>query len=255
MAMHWLAVMGAEVIKVESCKRPDMVRRYNLTAKGQEGESDLDKSPLFASLNLSKRSCTLDLTRLEAQEILCELIKLCDVVAENFGPGVMERLRLDYTRLRELKDDLIVLSMSGLGRTGPLNDYRAYATTAHAFSGLSSITGYEGGRPISVGAYWSDHIASVMGAFSILASLHHRDKTGQGQYIDLSMTEATIATMPEAIMDFTMNQRLRSAVGNHDDIMAPHGCYPCMGEDDWVVIAVTNDEEWLALCQVTGNPQ
>lgn len=252
-ATLWLAVMGAEVIKIESRQRPDLLRRYAQTRDGRADIGSNQSSP-FAALNLSKKGCTLNLTQTRAIELVKDIVKISDVVVENFSSGVMERLGLDYPSLNKVKPDIIMLSISGLGRTGPEKSYLAYAAIIHAFSGLSSLSGYPGGDPNLMGVMWSDVLAAQTGAFAALAALHHRARTGQGQYVDLAMSEATLSVIPEAIMDYTMNQRVRGCEGNRDDIMAPHGCYPCRGEDEWVAIAVGNDEEWLAFCQVIGNP-
>jgi len=249
----WLGVMGAEVIKIESKQRPDLLRLY---ARARYGRLDagLNRSPAFSALNLAKKGCTLNLTQPRAIELVKDLVRVSDVVVENFSSGVMDRLGLDYPSLKEVKQDIIMLSVSGLGRTGPERSYLAYAAVIHAFSGLCSLSGYPGGPPNLMGVMWSDVLAAQTGAFAVVAALHHRARTGQGQYIDLAMSEATLSVMPEAIMDYTMNRRMHGCEGNRNDIMAPHGCYPCQGEDRWVAIAVANDEEWQAFCQAIGSP-
>ncbi|MDY7034883.1 MAG: CoA transferase [Thermodesulfobacteriota bacterium] len=240
-ATQYLAVMGAEVIKIESRKRLDALRR-------------LAGGIPFIALNRGKKSCTLNLTQPEGIEIARELIKISDVVVENFGGGVMERMGLDYRNLRGIKPDIIMLSVSGMGRTGPEKDYIAYAQTMHAYSGLSSLTGYPDGPPVSIGAFWGDQTAALAGAFSLLAALHYRSKTGQGQYIDLSMSEVASSMIPEGIMDYTMNQKVRRPIGNRDDDIAPQGCYRCRGEDEWVAITVSTEEMWKHFCQAMDNP-
>jgi len=252
-ATLWLAVMGAEVIKVESMQRPDLLRRY---AQARDGRTDVgpNQSTPFAALNMGKKGCTLNLTQPRAIELVKEIVRVSDIAVENFSTGVMDRLGLDYQSLKKVKPDIIMLSTSGLGRTGPEKGYLAYAAVIHALTGLCSLSGYPGGVPNFMGAMWSDVLAAQTGAFSVLAALHHRANTGQGQYLDLAMSEATLAVMPEAIMDYTMNERVRGCEGNRADIMAPHGCYPCQGEDKWVTIAVADDEEWQAFCQAMGNP-
>jgi len=240
-ATQYLAILGAEVIKIESRQRPDPLRR-------------LAGGTPFLALNRGKKSCTLNLTRPEAVKIAGELIKVSDAVVENFAGGVMERLGLDYPKIKEIKPDIVMLSISGLGKTGLEKDYIAYAQTMHAYSGLSSLTGYPGGPPVSLGAFWGDQTAALAGAFSLLAALHHRMKTGKGQYIDLSMSEVLSSMIPEGIMDYTMNRRVRQPMGNRDDTIAPHGCYRCRGKDGWVAIAVSTEEEWKNFCQAMDNP-
>ena len=148
-----------------------------------------------------------------------------------------------------------MLAASGLGRTGPYRTYVGYVRGIHACSGLCYLTGHSGGPPVQGGGVYADYLTGTTSAFAILAALHHRSKTGEGQYIDIAMSESVMAQLPEAIMDYTMNGRVRSRVGNRDDIMAPHGCYPCRGEDKWVAIAVSTEEEWAAFCQAIGSPQ
>ena len=250
-ATHLLATMGAEVIKVESMRRPDGLRTLPIWADGIPG---VNRS-IFNVYNCSKKSCTIDLSRSEGAELARALVKISDVVVECFGFGVMERLGLGYAMLKELKPDIIMLSISGPGRTGPEKEYLCYGHTIHAYCGLTGLTGYLHGPPTGLGTTYTDPLTGLAGTFAMLTALYHRANTGEGQYIDLSMSEITMAQLPEAIMDYTMNQRERGRQGNRDDIMAPHNCYPCKGEDKWVAISVSNDEEWKAFCAAIGSPE
>jgi benzylsuccinate CoA-transferase BbsF subunit len=247
---QWLAVMGAEVIRIESGQHTDINRRIGPFADDING---VNRSGLWNGLNLSKKSCTLNLTDPRAVEIAKEIVKISDVVVENFGYGMMERFGLAYPLLRELKPDLVLVSSSGLGKTGPYKAFTAYNEQFVGYGGLASLTGYPDGSPQMIGGVWADHLTGTYLAIAVLAALHHRSQTGEGQYIDMSMTEAVMSQIPEGIMDYTMNQRVRGCVGNRDDVMAPHNVYPCKGEDKWVAIAISTDEEWEALCQVMGN--
>ena len=244
--------MGAEVIRVETNRRLDQFRKNPPFAEGKPGP---DRAGGFHQLNYSKKSCTLDLGQPEAAEIAKKIVKISDVAIENFAFGVMERFGLGYSVLKELKPDLIMVSSSALGRVGPDRDYVAYGATIHSFSGLCSLTGYAGGPPRPIGGTYTDPLTGVTLAFAALVALHHRARTGQGQFIDVSMAEATMVQLPEGLMDYAMNKRVRLPMGNRDDIMAPHGCYPCKGEDKWVAIAVATEEEWEALCRVIGRPE
>ena len=250
----WLAVMGAEVIRIESRQRPDMLR-FPYSSMGTEitGE-DLNKGSFFTALNYSKKSCTLNLTQPEGIDIARQIIKISDVVVENYAPGVMDRFDLDYPSLKKVKPDIIVASISGMGQTGPDKEYLGYAPTIHAYSGLSSYTGYYGSSGSLVGTFWCDALSAQFAAFAIQVALHHCFRTGEGQHIDISLTEATVSAIPEYIMDYTMNHRVRQPMGNRDDIMAPHGCYRCRGDDRWAAIAVSTEEEWAAFCKAIGNP-
>ena len=247
---QWLGLMGAEIIKLETNKRLDMMRMSAFA----EGKRDIERAGAFHMLNYNKKSCTLDLTQPKAIEIVKKLVKISDVTVENFAPGVIDKMGLGYTVLKSIKPDIIFVSSSGLGSTGPDRGHVAYGSTLHSFSGLCSITGYAGGPPRTIGGTYTDPLTGVTMTFAILAALYHRAKTGEGQFIDLSMAESTIAQLPEAIMDYTMNSRVAAPSGNEDGAMAPHGCYPCKGNDKWVAIAVSNDAEWKSLCHAMGNP-
>ncbi|MCL5957994.1 MAG: CoA transferase [Chloroflexi bacterium] len=167
---------------------------------------------------------------------------------------VNHRLGLGYEVLRELNPAIILLSSSGLGRTGPEKEVVAYGNNLHAYSGLTSMVGYERGRPRGTGGTWADPLTGITAAYAILAALHYRKRTGRGQFIDLSMTEATLAQLPEAVLDYTVSGKVRGTSGNRDDVFAPQNCYPCTGYDKWVAISVENDEQFRALCSVIGRP-
>lgn len=246
---RYLAAMGAEVIKIESSRRPDQTRTGVM---GEDGRPLLNRSPNFNVNNYSKLSCTIDLTRKEGQQLAREIVQVSDIVLENFGYGVMERFGLGYDELRKIRPDIIMLSSSGLGRTGPERNYVAYGHTLHAYAGVTAITGYHGGPPRGVGGVWSDPVTAVTATFAVLAALHHRAMTGEGQFIDLSMGEATAALLVEPLLDYQLNGRVWGVRGNDHEVWAPHGCYPCKGEDRWIAIAVTNDHQWQALCEVLG---
>lgn len=246
-----MAVMGADVIKVESSKRLDQLREGEPYADHIPG---VNRSGRFNNLNLCKKSITVDLKQPEAIDLVRQLIKVSDVVIENFAYGVMDKFGLGHDALRKLRSDLIVVSSIGLGSTGPRKHYVAYGNTLHAFSGLTALTGYYNGPPQGIGGTYSDPLTGITAIFAILAALNHRDQTGEGQYIDLSMAEATLVQLPEAVMDYMMNGRVRKCEGNRDDIMAPHNTYRCKGDDSWVAIAVGSEEEWLAFCKAIGEP-
>lgn len=247
---QWLGVMGAEVIKIETNQRLDMYRNIAFA----DNKPGPNRAGYFHVLNYNKKSCTLNLSQPKAVEIAKQIIKISDVVIENFAAGVMDRFGLSYDILKELKPDLIMVSSSALGKTGPDRHHVAYGATLHSFSGLCSITGYSGGPPRSIGGTYTDPLTATNIAFAILAALHYRSRTGQGQYIDVSMCETTMVQLPEAILEYTMNARVPGPMGNQDGTSAPHDCYPCKGDDKWVAIAVSNDEEWEAFCNVIGRP-
>ena len=247
-----LAYMGAEVIKIESRTRVDSARLGSITT-GQVS-TNLDASSVFNNVNLNKLGVTLDLSRPKGVELAKRIVRISDVVAENMRPGAMARLGLSYEALVQIKPDIIMLSSSAFGATGPYREYVGYAPHFSAFSGLAYATGYPDGEPnILTGS--TDIRSATTSAFAILAALNFRQHTGQGQYIDLSSSETLSVLIGEILMDYTMNHRQPSRCGNRDAIMAPHNCYRCKGEDKWVSLAVATDQEWEALCQAMGNPE
>ena len=247
-----LAFLGAEVIKVESRKRIDHSRFTSFTTGAVF--SGPDESPVFNSLNLNKLSVCLNLTQPKAVEIAKQLVKKSDVAVENMRPGVIARLGLDYEALREVKPDIVYLSSSTCGQTGPQREYVGYAPNFAGAAGLSFVTGYEDWPP-SVLAGAIDLRSATTAAFAILAALIYRQRTGEGQYIDLSSQEAIAMLNTSALMDYLMNQKVQTRKGNRDDRMAPHNCYRCRGADNWISIAVANDQEWEALCSAMGKPE
>lgn len=246
---QWLGVMGADVIKIESSLRPDNTRiSWRPTSLGVSAE--------FACLNYGKKACTFNMTHPKARELIKELIKVSDVVTENFGGSVMDRWGLGYPELVKIKPDIIMYSGSGFGRTGPYKEFPAFAGIVESFAGLLSLNGHPQGEPSPMATRgYADIITAEHGTFAILAALYHRSRTGEGQYIDLSMSEVVSSFIPEAIIDYTMNKRVQGPQGNRDDAMAPHGCYRCKGDDEWVTIAVAGDDEWKAFCDAIGNPE
>jgi len=251
-AIGILAQMGAEVIKIESRQRIDPSRMGSITM-GQTF-AGWDSSTVINSINLNKLSVTLDLSHPKGVELAKQIVRISDVTAQNMRPGVLDRLGLGYETLVQVKPDIIMLSSSAFGATGPYREYAGFAPHFTAFGGLAYMTGYPDGEPNTMNAA-NDLRSATTSAFAILAALNYRQRTGQGQHIDLSSPETLSVLIGDAIMDYTMNQRLPYRSGNRDAIMAPHNCYRCKGEDKWVSIAVATDEEWEALCQAMGNPE
>ncbi|MFC2006487.1 CaiB/BaiF CoA transferase family protein [Chloroflexota bacterium] len=250
-ATELLVFMGAQVIKIESMKRIDATRQQAFTT-GQQF-SDINESPVFNDINLGKLSIKLNLSQPKAIELAKKLVSISDVTAQNMRPGVMERLGLGYDVLKEVKPDIIYLSSSSRGVTGPERGYAGYAPNFAALGGISHITG----TPDSGPAFWAgeiDLISATTSTFAVLAALNYRLKTGEGQHIDLSSSEAISVLIGDVLMDYLVNGRVQTRKGNLDESMAPHNCYRCKGEDKWISIAIAADEEWEALCKVLGNP-
>ena len=251
-----LADMGAEVIKVETRQRMDYMR---LGRPIIGDEPDPEQNPMFHNVNRGKRSITLNTTKPEAVALAKRLAAGCDVVIENFSPGVMERLGLDYATLSRDNPRLVMASITSNGQTGPLRDLRAYAPSIGALSGLDSIMGYEAadgesGRPLGLKHAYADLCGALHAVFAIVSALHRRRITGRGQYIDVSMLRATVATMGAGLMEYEFTGRVLQPRGNHDPVMAPYGNYPCHGEDQWVSIAVRTEQEWRGLVEAMGSP-
>ena len=251
-----LADMGAEVIKVETRQRMDYMR---LGRPIIGDDPDPEQNPMFHNVNRGKRSITLNTTQPEAVELARRLAAECDVVIENFSPGVMQRLGLDYDTLSRDNPRLVMASITSNGQSGPLRDLRAYAPSIGALSGLDSTMGYEPaegetGRPLGLKHAYADLTGALHAVFAIVSALHGRKSTGLGRYIDVSMLRATVATMGVGLMEYEMTGRVLQTKGNYDPVMAPYGNYPCSGDDEWVSIAVRTEDEWRGLVEAMGNP-
>lgn len=245
-----LALLGAEVIKIESRARLDHSRVRSLMTGAIQGGPDA--SPLFNDLNLNKLSLTLDLRKESSRAIVRSLVARSDVVVQNMRPGVLDRLGLGYADLRAVKEDLIMLSSSAVGATGPERRFAGYAPTFAALSGMAHITGYPDRPPLPLSGSVDLRVGTAA-AFAVLAALYRRERTGQGVDIDLSSTEVMSAMMGDLFLAHEMTGRRPERMGNDDPVMAPHGCYRCRG-GEWVTIAVADEEEWRALAGALADP-
>ena len=248
-----LADLGADVIKVETRQRMDYMR----LGRPIIGDApDPEQNPMFHNVNRGKRSITLNTARPEAVQLARRLAAQCDIVIENFSPGVMTRLGLDYATLSQSNPRLIMASITSNGQTGPLRDLRAYAPSIGALSGLDSTLGYESdGRPLGLKHAYADLCGALHAVFAIAAALRQRQRTGRGQYIDVSMLRATVATMGAGLMEYELTGRTPPPRGNYDPVMAPYGNYPCQGDDAWVSIAVRTEGEWQGLAAAMDHPE
>ena len=247
-ATLYLALLGAEVIKIESRRSLDIARRGFYTAV-----DDIDASPNFNDMTLNKLSIRVDLSHPKGQAALRRLIAQSDVVTQNFRPGVLDKYGLGYDAARQARPDIVMLSSSTAGQTGPYRALGGYATTFGALGGLSHLTGYEDG-PATENWESIDMRLGTSNALAALIGLYRRQRTGQGQHIDMASQEVIIAGLGEIFMDYFMNATVAGRQGNRDEIMAPHNCYPCRGDDRWLSIAVDTDAEWQALCGIAGRP-
>ncbi len=249
MATVLLADLGAEVIKVESVQRIDFLRLLG----GWPTPDGYEWSAVFNGANRNKHGITLNLNSEKGRDVFRRLVAVGDVVTENFSPRVMENWGLAYKDLAAIKSDIVMLSMPGFGTTGPLRNYVTFGPNVEMISGMPIISGYPGGGPMMTG-YIADPAAGLMGAVAVMVALEHKKRIGEGQHIDLSQMEAMTTFMGEALMDFTMNGRVRGRRGNRHHCEAPYGVYPCKGDDQWVTITVSSDEEWARFCEAIGNP-
>lgn len=261
MASRLMADMGAEVIKVESLHHIDPWRgRVDpVSAKVQfplrPSEQPYDCSPGFNLQNRNKYGITLDLKTPEGKEIFRKLIAISDVLLENYSPRVMPKLGLDYETLIKINPKLIMMSLPALGSTGPFKDFVAFGQTIDCMSGMSYLTGYAGEEPMLQSRLaYGDPLSGMNAAFAIISALRNRNRTGKGMHIEMSQVEGLIAFNADSILDYTMNGRIRERMGNRDRTMAPHGCYRCKGEDNWVMIAIPSDGVWQQFGQAAGLP-
>ena len=246
-----LSFLGAEVIKIESRVRIDQTRKG--TMMDTDNFDGLNYSPTFNNANLNKLGVSLDIKTAEGAELAKKIVSQCDVVIANMRPGKMEKLGLGYEDFKKVKPDIIMVESSGFGSTGPYKSFAGFAPIFASFGGLAYLTGYEDGEP-NVMSGVQDMRVGTLTAFTLLAALYHKKKTGEGQYIDISSSECMSSLIGPELMDFTMNGRSKKRCGNDDEIMAPHGVYRCKGDDKWISIAVKTDAEWAALVNAMGNP-
>jgi crotonobetainyl-CoA:carnitine CoA-transferase CaiB-like acyl-CoA transferase len=237
-----LAELGADVIKVEEPGTGDEAREWPPFVQGQSG--------YFFSVNRSKRSLTLNLKKEGAKQIVRELTRQSDVVLENFAPGVTKRLGIDYRSLAALNPKIVYCSISGFGQTGPYRDKRAYDPILQAMSGIMSVTGARGGEPVKCGVAITDVGAAVFGAFSIVTSLYRREKTGQGQYIDLGMLDTGLSMMTFLGAMYLCADQVPTTFGSENPTRAPSANYKT-SDGRWVHVVI-NDRQWPRLCELLG---
>ncbi|MBI4216668.1 MAG: CoA transferase [Chloroflexi bacterium] len=249
---RFLADHGAQIIKVEQRGTGDRVRQAVLA----DAKPGVNRGGYFNCINRGKLSITLNMGDPRAQGLVRRLVPLCDIVVDNFRPGIMERWGLDYENLRRLRPDIIALSLSGMGRTGPYAGYGSFGPNLQALSGITYLTGFPWRDPVGFGYSYSDYTGGWAGALAMLQALHYRRRTGQGQFVDLSQLEALLPMLGVGLMDLTVNGRQATRAGNRlpGQPAAPHGAYRCRGDDQWCVIAVFTPAEWEAFCRALGNP-
>ena len=250
MVSKCLAQYGAEVIRVETEDYPDLLRQLLF----KDNEPGLNRSVAFGNYNDGKLGIALNVNHPKGVELVKRLVAICDVVIESFTPRAMRKWGLSYEHLCEIKPDIIMLSSCMQGQTGPYAVSPGNGVILPALSGISEVTGWPDRAPTGVGGPYTDFTSGPMGAAAVLSALIHRKQTGEGQYIDLSQNEAGMHFVGTTCLEYTANGRIPTRQGNRREGFAPHGVYPCQGEDAWCTISVQSETEWQALCQAMGEP-
>lgn len=246
-----LAEHGATVIRVESHTRPDVLRTGGPFRDRTPG---IDRSAFGAAYNTNKYGISLNLTKPRGREVATKLIAWADVVTESMTPGSMKALGLDYEAARKIRPDVIYLSTCQMGQEGPLSKFGGFGELGAAYAGFSHLLGRPDSLPLPVVNAFPDFIAPWYLTMTLVGALLHRRQTGQGMYLDQSQVEAGITMLGPTMLDYTVNGRVAGRNGNHHPDLSPHNVYPCLDDDRWLSITVTNDEEWRGLCRVMANP-
>jgi crotonobetainyl-CoA:carnitine CoA-transferase CaiB-like acyl-CoA transferase len=246
---RYLADYGATVIRIESVKKIDATRTV---APFKDGRAGIGRSAIYCNLNLGKYGLSLNLSAPGAREVAMRLLKWADVVIENFSPKVMRAWGMDYESLRKIKPDLIMLSACLNGQTGPDRMLAGYGNMGACMAGFGELTGWPDRPPAAPFSAYTDFTSPKFITAALLAALDHKRRTGQGQYIDVSQVEAPIHLLARAFLDYTVNGRIQTRMGNGLREYAPTGVYPCVGTDRWVALAAPTDAVWRALCSASG---
>jgi crotonobetainyl-CoA:carnitine CoA-transferase CaiB-like acyl-CoA transferase len=261
LASRVLADLGAEVISIlgritinKIRYSPEMAKILGNFPDNEPGERFWNRSSVNIELGRNKLGLTLELNTPEGVDLFKQLVKKSDVVLENYSPRVMPNFGLSYNALKDLNPAIIMCSMPGYGSGGPFRDYVSYGTNLDPASGLASLMGYPGDSAHMSGNAYPDPAAALHAASAILTALYHRLQTGEGQYIDLAQSESATCLIGEAVLGYALNHKIPRPNGNRHPAFAPHGCYRTRGEDQWVVIAVRSDDEWVSLKSAMGDP-
>jgi crotonobetainyl-CoA:carnitine CoA-transferase CaiB-like acyl-CoA transferase len=252
MTTRYLGDYGADVIRVESAHRPDVLRNGEPFAGGEHG---INRSGYYANYNSGKRSLTLNMADEGARALAFRLAtEWADVVAENFTPGTMEKWGLGYDAIAAKNPRVVMFSASMLGRGGPFDSQPGFGPVLTALSGHTHFTGWPDRTPTSPYGAYTDFLIPHIAVSAIVAALDHRTKTGEGQHLDLSQLEASLYFVGPPMVDYAANGRTTARDGNRDPAMAPHAAYACAGSESWCTIACIDDARWQALCTVMDAP-
>jgi benzylsuccinate CoA-transferase BbsF subunit len=255
--LNFLSHYGATTIRVESSLYPDPVRTFEPFAPTcQEGEAvGLERSAFYAITHPAPEyNIQLNLKTPEGVAIFRKLVQWADVVGEGFPAGVMDKIGLDYEGLKKVKPDIIMMRTCGYGHTGPYATQPGFGSIITALSMMDNLIGYPDRPPLAPTTYYTDMLAPLQAALAITAALDYRRRTGQGSYIDQSQMESGLNYMTTLLLDYQANGRKPALKGNKSDHCAPHGIYPCKGQDRWVAISVTTEQEWVHFKNSVGNP-
>ncbi|MDY7032965.1 MAG: CoA transferase [Thermodesulfobacteriota bacterium] len=247
---RYLAFHGATVVKVESKSRLDIFRAYIPMAEGIPG---INRCGAFDAYNTDKYDITIDLNKQKGVSIIKRLVAWADVVVENFMPGTMEKWNLGYDDLKGIRNDIIMISFSMQGQTGPHSQVAGFGTELQSLVGYTNLMGWPDRPPSGTNSPYTDFVVPWYGITAIMAALDYRERTGKGQHLDIGQLEAGASFLSSAILDYTVNNTTATPRGNRSDYAAPHGAYRCKGDDRWCAIAVHNDDEWMGFCNAVGN--
>ena len=251
-ATKLLADMGAEVIKIEPLDHADRAKPSCVTEHSQR---KMNRATPFEQKHRNKIGFSLNLSLDEGKSVFRELVSISDVVIENFSAGVMDRLGLGHNNLREIKPDIITVSMPGFGNSGPWKNYVAYGVTQEQITGLYELTGYKNGVPMKTGTNVGDPMNATHAAVATLSAVVQRLLDGQGEYVDFSQYESFSTLMFESIMNYAANGVMNERNGNESNYQSPHDTYRCKGTDAWVTVAISNQDEWENLCAAIGRTE
>ncbi|MBU1156022.1 MAG: CoA transferase, partial [Proteobacteria bacterium] len=248
----WAGGFGAEVIKVETRTRPDIIRSMT---PFKDDKVNLDNSLFFGRENASKKSIALNLKHPQGKELALRLVATADVVLDSYTAGVMAKWGLGYKDLVKVKPDLIMLSSCMYGQTGALRSMPGYGVPLTAISGLTYHCGWPDRKPCGPYGSYTDYLVPRLNLLAIVSALDHRRRTGQGVYLDAAQLEASVQFVAPALLNYALTGRVAQRAGNRDSEAAPHGVYPCAGKDRWVAITVMEDRQWKGLVHAMGSPE
>ena len=248
---RYLADNGATVVRLDSTSRPDLLRTAPPFKDGLPG---WDRTLFYGDYNCSKLGLGLNMQKLEAQALAKEMAQWADVVIESFTPGTMAKWGLSYEQIAEDNPGVIMLSTCMQGQTGPRAAYPGFGNLMAAMSGFYEVTGWPDRGPVPVYGAYTDFVAHRFTTLALIAALDHRERTDEGQYIDVSQYEASLQFLGVEFLNYEVNNRVSTRQGNAHPTHAPHGVYACQGEDNWIALAVETEEQWLSLKESMDHP-